>query len=107
MGGAMKTGPGVREVTLEAMVGDRVAVHINFANMVGQHGDIVVADSTITAVSGFTKVSETWSASNTYLTVVVVAPDEQSIGIRALEMAIKFSALGEILNFEVHMNITT
>lgn len=52
-------------------------------------------------------MSETWSASNTYLTVVVIAIDEESIGVRALELAIKFSTLGEILNFEVHMNITT
>lgn len=103
----MKTAPGVRETTFEAAVDDEVSINIDFSNLVGQHGAIVVADCVFTATANFTKISHTWSAGDTYLSVLMRMPDFPTSDARALILSIKFTAQAELLHFEVHMTVTT
>jgi len=101
----MITAAGVRQITFDAAAGDVIAVKLNVGNLVGQHGAVVTADCVITEMNGFTKGTPTWSVNDTLLTVVVTAPDVESTNIQALDIAIKFSTLNEILNFEVYFDL--
>ena len=102
----MKTNPGVREVTFDAAAGDRVKFDINFSSLVAQHGNIVVADCVITAATGYTLHSSTWSLSDTLLTLVMTVPSTPATYKLAATLLIKFTTNEEELNFEAYFDLS-